>query len=261
MPSPLIEGKAGPRSRGRPSLKMTLMSASLQWMATEFILPLPARRFQPYDALIRALGFNMRRREFLGALGGAAILPVSARAQQGERMRRIGVLFAARADDPEHQSRIATFAQGSSRIGLDRRSQRADRHSLGYEQCRPSRTSRRIGSRSRPMSSWPLPARQPWRHCLQATSTVPIVFVVVIDPVGAGFVASLARPGGNATGFTMFEYGMSGKWLELLKEIAPRVARAAILRDPAVASGIGQFATRSDHGIVTAARGKSGRRP
>ena len=78
---------------------------------------------------------------------------------------------------------------------------------------------------------------------LQATSTVPIVFVVVIDPVGAGFVASLARPGGNATGFTMFEYGMSGKWLELLKEIAPRVTRAAILRDPAVASGIGQFAT------------------
>ena len=78
---------------------------------------------------------------------------------------------------------------------------------------------------------------------LQATSTVPIVFVVVIDPVGSGFVASLARPGGNATGFTMFEYGMSGKWLELLKEIAPRVTRAAVLRDPAVASGIGQFAT------------------
>jgi putative ABC transport system substrate-binding protein len=77
---------------------------------------------------------------------------------------------------------------------------------------------------------------------LQATRTVPIVFVLVIDPVGAGFVASLARPGGNATGFTIFEYGMSGKWLELLKEIAPRVTRAAVLRDPAIASGIGQFA-------------------
>jgi putative ABC transport system substrate-binding protein len=76
---------------------------------------------------------------------------------------------------------------------------------------------------------------------LQATRTVPIVFVTVIDPVGAGFVASLARPGGNATGFTIYEYGMSGKWLELLKEIAPRVTRAAVLRDPAVASGIGQF--------------------
>jgi putative ABC transport system substrate-binding protein len=77
---------------------------------------------------------------------------------------------------------------------------------------------------------------------LQATRTVPIVFVSVIDPVGAGFVDSLARPGGNATGFTVFEYGMSGKWLELLKEIAPRVTRAAVLRDPAIASGIGQFA-------------------
>jgi putative ABC transport system substrate-binding protein len=77
---------------------------------------------------------------------------------------------------------------------------------------------------------------------LQATRTVPIVFVLVIDPVGAGFVASLARPGGNATGFTIFEYGMSGKWLELLKEIAPGVTRAAVLRDPAIASGIGQFA-------------------
>ena len=87
------------------------------------------------------------------------------------------------------------------------------------------------------MSSWLLLA------LLQATHTVPIVFLVVIDPVGAGFVASLARPGGNTTGFTMFEYGMSGKWLELLKEIAPRVTRAAVLRDPAIASGIGQFAT------------------
>jgi putative ABC transport system substrate-binding protein len=76
---------------------------------------------------------------------------------------------------------------------------------------------------------------------LQATRTVPIVFAIVVDPVGAGFVASLARPGGNATGFTMFEYGMSGKWLELLKQIAPGVTRAAVLRDPAIASGIGQF--------------------
>ena len=88
---------------------------------------------------------------------------------------------------------------------------------------------------------WLLPAPQPWRRLLQATRTLPIVFVTVIDPVGAGFVASLARPGGNATGFTNYEYGMSGKWLELLREIAPRVTRAAVLRDPAVASGIGQF--------------------
>ena len=85
---------------------------------------------------------------------------------------------------------------------------------------------------------------------LQATRTVPIIFVTVIDPVGAGFVASLAQPGGNATGFTIFEYGMSGKWLELLKEIAPGVTRAAVLRDPAVASGIGQFARNSTGSIA-----------
>ena len=85
-------------------------------------------------------------------------------------------------------------------------------------------------------------APQPWRPLLQATRTVPIVFAIVADPVGAGFVASLARPGGNATGFLSFEFGMSGKWLELLKQIAPGVTRAAVLRDPAIAAGIGQFA-------------------
>ena len=84
-------------------------------------------------------------------------------------------------------------------------------------------------------------AARPWRPLLQATRTVPIVFAVVADPVGAGFVESLARPGGNATGFITFEYGIGGKWLELLKEIAPGVTRAAVLRDPAIASGIGQF--------------------
>ena len=101
--------------------------------------------------------------------------------------------------------------------------------------------TRRNWSRSRRTSSWPLAAR-PWRPLLQATRTVPIVFVIVPDPVGAGFVDSLARPGGNATGFILFEYGLSAKWLELLKEIAPGVTRAAVLRDPAIAAGIGQFA-------------------
>ena len=95
-------------------------------------------------------------------------------------------------------------------------------------------------SRSRRTSSWP-PAARPWRPLLQATRTVPIVFAHVPDPVGAGFVDSLARPGGNVTGFTQFEYGMGGKWLELLKEIAPGVTRAAVLRDPAIPAGIGQF--------------------
>ena len=101
--------------------------------------------------------------------------------------------------------------------------------------------TRRNWSRSRRMSSW-LHRHSTVAPLLQATRTVPIVFAIVIDPVGAGFVESLARPGGNATGFTMFEYSISGKWLELLKQIAPRVTRAAVIRDPAIASGIGQFA-------------------
>src|SRR5262245_36675734 len=101
--------------------------------------------------------------------------------------------------------------------------------------------TRQNWSRSHLKSSWLRPAPQPVAPLLQATRTIPIVFVNVIDPVGSGFVASLAHPGGNATGFTIYEFSMSGKWLELLKEIAPGVTRAAVLRDPAVASGIGQF--------------------
>ena len=175
-----------------------------------------------------------------GWRGGA--WPLAARAQQGERMRRVGVLMASTADDPESQARIAAFVQALQQLGwTDGRNVRIDtrwatsnaddirRHAAELAALAPDVILAAAGT----STVAPL---------LQATRTVPIVFVVVIDPVGAGFVASLARPGGNATGFTMFEYGMSGKWLELLKEIAPRVTRAAVLRDPAVASGIGQFA-------------------
>src|SRR5215207_3700388 len=182
----------------------------------------------------------MRRREFLGALGGAAILPLSTRAQLGERMRRIGVLFAARADDPEHQSRIATFAQGLAELGwIDGRNVRIDtRWATSNADLRGQAAELASLAPDVILAATGTATAAP---LLQATSTVPIVFVTVIDPVGAGFVASLAQPGGNATGFTMFEYGMSGKWLELLKQIAPGVTRVAVLRDPAIASGIGQF--------------------
>ena len=187
---------------------------------------------------------DMRRREFLGVLGGAAIAwPLAARAQEAERVRRIGVLIAAAADDPEFQARVAAFLQGLQQLGwTDGRNVRIDtrwattnpddirRHAAELAALAPDVILAATGT----ATVAPL---------LQATRTVPIVFAVVIDPVGAGFVASLARPGGNATGFTIFEYGMSGKWLELLKEIAPHVTRAAVLRDPAIASGIGQFAT------------------
>jgi putative ABC transport system substrate-binding protein len=182
----------------------------------------------------------MRRREFITLLGGSvAAWPLVARAQQPERMRRIGVLTYLAPDDAEGQARLAAFAQALKQLGwsdgdnlrIDTRWATADdirRHAAELVALVPDVILAATGT----ATVAPL---------LQATRTVPIVFVVVIDPVGAGFVASLARPGGNATGFTIYEYGMSGKWLELLKEIAPRVTRAAVLRDPRVASGIGQF--------------------
>ena len=151
----------------------------------------------------------MKRREFITLLGGAAAAwPLAARAQQGERMRRIGVLMgSAAADDPESQARIAAFLQGLAAIGLDRRPQRADRYPLGRRRSRQRPNMRRNWPRcagtgraraGRHPGQW---HRRPWRPLLQATRTVPIVFVNVTDPVGAGFVDSLARPGGNATGF------------------------------------------------------------
>jgi putative tryptophan/tyrosine transport system substrate-binding protein len=185
--------------------------------------------------------FLYRRREFITLLGGAAAGAVVARAQQPGGMRRIGVLMASAADDLESQARVAAFVQGLAQLGWsDGRNVRIDtrwattnaddlrRHAAELAALAPDVLVAGTGT----ATAAPL---------LQATRTVPIVFVVVIDPVGAGFVASLARPGGNATGFTTFEYGLSGKWLELLKQIAPGVTRAAVLRDPAVASGIGQF--------------------
>jgi len=185
----------------------------------------------------------MRRRDFIVLTGGAAAAPLAALAQQADRMRRIGVLFGSATDDSEYQARFGAFLQGLQQLGwADGRNVRIDtrwattnpddirRHAAELAALAPDVILAATGS----ATVAPL---------LQATRSVPIVFMLVIDPVGAGFVASLAQPGGNATGFTLFEYGMSGKWLELLKEIAPRVTRAAVLRDPAIASGIGQFAT------------------
>jgi putative ABC transport system substrate-binding protein len=185
----------------------------------------------------------IRRRDLIMLFGGAAAAwPLAARAQQPERMRRIGVLMASAADDSEFQARMAAFLQGLAQLGwtdggtvrIDTRwaTTNADdlrRHAAELAALAPDVLIAATGT----ATAAPL---------LQATRTVPIVFVVVVDPVGAGFVASMARPGGNATGFTMFEYGLSGKWLELLKQIGPGVTRAAVVRDPAIASGIGQFA-------------------
>jgi putative tryptophan/tyrosine transport system substrate-binding protein len=186
----------------------------------------------------------MKRRAFISLLGGAAAgWPLAARAQQPERVRRIGVLMNLAAADPESTARVTAFAQGLQELGwtsgrnvqIDTRWAAADadlfrRYAAELEALAPDVI---LASSSPAMMS-----------LQQLTRTVPIVFVNIVDPVGAGFVESLARPGGNTTGFVLYEYGMSAKWLELLKEIVPPLKLAAVLRDPAIASGAGQYVER-----------------
>jgi putative ABC transport system substrate-binding protein len=185
---------------------------------------------------------DMRRREFIVVLGGAAAAwPLATRAQQPERMRHIGLLMAASADDPEYQARMAAFQQGLEQLGwIDGRNARIDIRWTTTNADALRKQAAELAALA-PDVILGATGTTTVAPLLEATRTVPIVFVLVIDPVGAGFVSSLARPGGNATGFLMFEFGLSGKWLELLKQIAPSVTRVAVLRDPAVASGIGQF--------------------
>ena len=231
----------------------------------------------------------MQRREFITLFGGAAAWPLAARAQQPERMRRIGVLVSLSANDPQTQARNAVFLQGLQLLGWTvGRNVRIDfRWGAGDADNARRYAAELVALRSgRPPCHWA--ARL--APLLQATRVVPIVFVLVPDPVGAGFVDSLARPGGNATGFINFEYGISGKWLELLKEIAPGVTRVRscgippLLRDRPVRAiqavapsfgvevnpvnvsdateierGVGSFVARSANGglIVTGERGRS----
>jgi ABC-type uncharacterized transport system substrate-binding protein len=183
----------------------------------------------------------VKRREFITLLGGAALArPLAARAQQGERMRRIGVLMPSAADDEEYQARMTAFLQGLAQLGwFDGRNVRIDTRWAVADADRIRKYAAELVALAPDVILAPGSATT--GPLLQATRTIPIVFATIPDPVGAGFVESLARPGGNATGFIAFEYGLSAKWLELLKQIAPSVTRAAILRDSAVASGIGQF--------------------
>jgi putative tryptophan/tyrosine transport system substrate-binding protein len=185
----------------------------------------------------------MKRRAFITLLGGAAAAwPLAARAQQPERMRRIGLLLNITADDPQSQARLAAFAQGLQQLGwtigqnvlVDYRwgggsAEAMRKHAAELVALAPDVVLAHSSTALAPL--------------LQLTRTVPIVFTVVADPVGAGYVESLARPGGNATGFTNFEYGIAGKWLELLKEIFPAVRRVVVLRESAIAVGPAQFGT------------------
>jgi ABC-type uncharacterized transport system substrate-binding protein len=183
----------------------------------------------------------MRRREFITLLGGTVMAwPLAAHAQQAERVRRIGVLMPFTANDPEAQARNVVFEQSLRQLGwtvgrdlqIDYRSPGGDAASIRRDAAELVALAPdvllAVGSSTTGL-------------LLQATQTIPVVFVNLADPVGAGFVQSLARPGGNATGFTNYEYSMSGKWVELLKQIAPHVTRVAVFRDPTLAAGIGQF--------------------
>jgi putative tryptophan/tyrosine transport system substrate-binding protein len=187
-------------------------------------------------------GEPVRGREFITLLGGAAVAwPRAAYAQQADRMRRVGVLLNRAADDPEEQARVAAFLQQLQELGwTDGRNVRVDYRWAAADANRSRTYAAELVALAPDVIL--ASASQSTAALLQTTHTVPIVFVNVVDPVGAGYVARLARPGGNATGFSAFEYSLSGKWLELLKEIAPNLTRIAILRDPAIAAGIGQFA-------------------
>jgi len=180
----------------------------------------------------------MKRREFITLFGSAAAWSLTAYAQQPERTRRIGVLMFLAEDDPESRPRIAAFIEGLQQLGwiVGRNIQLEIRWGAA-DAVRSRRYAAELAALAPDVIL--AAASQSTAALREATRTLPIVFVGVTDPVGAGYVASLARPGGNATGFSYVEYGMSGKWLELLKEIAPSVTRAAILRDPTLPSGIG----------------------
>ena len=183
----------------------------------------------------------MRRREFITLLSSTTVIwPIATWAQQRGQVARIGVLMSAAANDPEGQARITAFRQALQKLGwTEGQNVRIEVRWAGGEAALDRKFATELAALTPDVI---LATASQTVAALQAvTQTVPIVFAHAVDPVGAGFVDSLARPGGNATGFVLFEYGMGAKWLELLKEIAPNVTRVAVLRDPAMAAGIGQF--------------------
>src|SRR5499427_4284181 len=184
---------------------------------------------------------QLKRREFITLLGGAAAAwPLVARAQQGERTRRIGVLTPYPADEPEGHARLTAFAQALQQSGWAVGQNVQIDYRLG--DGKPA-TMRKYAAELVALAPEVILASSSaaLAPLLEATRTVPIVFAGVGDPVAAGYVESLARPGGNATGFLVYEYGIGAKWLELLKEVAPRVTRVAVFRDSSIAAGPGLF--------------------
>jgi putative tryptophan/tyrosine transport system substrate-binding protein len=183
----------------------------------------------------------MRRRDFIAGIAGSAVAwPLVARAQQGERVRRIGILLPAAADDAQYQTYVGAFLQALALLGWTiGRNVRIDTRWATTDAAEIRRQAAELVALAPDIIL--APAATTVGPLLQVTRTVPVVFPVVVDPVGAGFVDSLARPGGNVTGFMNFEYSIGGKWLEILKEIAPGVTRVAVLRYADTPSGVGQF--------------------
>ncbi len=183
----------------------------------------------------------MRRREFIAFLGGAALVwPFAARAQQREQMRRLGVLMSA-AIETDQRAGVAVFMEVLHQLGwIDGHNVRVEVRWAGADPAEARKGAEKLVAL--PADVIMVTGELGLQALLQATRSVPIVFASIGDPVGGGFVDSLARPGGNATGFTQIEYGLAGKWVELLKQIAPTVTRVAVLRDPGLAAGIGSFA-------------------
>ena len=184
----------------------------------------------------------MKRRAFITLLGGAAAWPLAARGEQGERMRRIGIVTSVLETDADAQARYAVLRQALQQLGWTEGRNIQFDHRFGS--AGDSEVVRRHAQELVALAPDLVLASgsQNVAALQQVNRTVPIVFLGIVDPVGAGFVASLARPGGSTTGFTPFEYGMGGKWLELLKQIAPGMTQAAVLRDPSITAGVGQFA-------------------
>ena len=183
----------------------------------------------------------MKRREFITLLGGAAAWPLAARAQQPERVGRVGVLMNLAADDPEGLARFAVFVQELQQLGWNEgRNMRIDhRWAGGSVELFRKYALELVALAPDVILACGFPSMVALHP---VTHSVPVVFVLVSDPVGAGFVESLARPGGNVTGFALYEFGMSAKWLELLKRIAPNVTRVGVLRDAALTAGVAQLA-------------------
>ena len=183
----------------------------------------------------------MKRREFVTLIGGAAAWPIAARAQRSSAMRRIAVVGVLAPDDVETVARTAAFEQALAALGWTKGDTIAiDYRWIGFNQALAEKTAVEVVALAPDVLL--ASSNSVIAALSKATGTIPIVMVQVIDPVGSGYVESMARPGGNITGFTQFEYSLAGKWFDLLMEIAPRTSRVAVLRDPTSSAGIGQFA-------------------